>query len=140
MGNFEPPYLIFGFILGYIILWIFYKRSRSYKYFKQFPLVIEFILFLLWEILISNIRLTITILSPKPKLRSAVVGVPLDLKSDLGIVILAHLITLTPGSLSLDVSSHKKYLYVHVYDLDDPDLFIKEIKDKFERRVREILE
>ncbi len=140
MGNFEPPNLIFGFILGYVILWIFFKRSKSYKYFKQFPLVLEFIFFLLWEILISNIRLTITILSPKLKLQPGVVAVPLDLKSDLGIVILAHLITLTPGSLSLDISSHKKYLYVHVVNLEDPDLFIKEVKDKFERRVREILE
>lgn len=140
MGDFEPPNLIFGFVLGYIILWIFYKRSRSYKYFKEVPRVIEFILFLLWEILISNIRLTITILSPKPKLRPAVVAVPLDLKSDLGIVILAHMITLTPGTLSLDVSAHKKFLYVHVLDLDNPDRFIKEIKQNFERRVREIVE
>ena len=140
MGNFDPPYLVFGFVLGYLILWLFYQKSPTPKYFREVPLVIEFVIFFLWEVILSNIRLTITILSPQMKLRPAVVAVPLDLKSDIGIVILSHMITLTPGTLSLDISSNRHTIYVHVYDLDDPDKFIDRIKSKFERRVREIIE
>ncbi|HSM23323.1 MAG TPA: Na+/H+ antiporter subunit E [Anaerolineaceae bacterium] len=140
MGNFDPPYLVFGFVLGYLILWLFYQKSPTPKYFREVPLVIEFVIFFLWEIILSNIRLTMTILSPQMKLRPAVVAVPLDLKSDIGIVMLSHMITLTPGTLSLDISSNRHTLYVHVYDLDDPDKFIDRIKSKFERRVREIIE
>lgn len=140
MGNFDPPYLVFGYVLGYLILWLFYNKSPTPKYFREVPLVIEFVIFFLWEIILSNIRLTITILSTQMKLRPAVVAVPLDLKSDIGIVILSHMITLTPGTLSLDISSNRHTLYVHVYDLDDPDKFIDRIKSKFERRVREIIE
>ena len=140
MGNFDPPYLLFGFVLGYLILWLFHPKSPTPKYFREVPLVIEFVIFIFWEIIVSNVRLTITILSPKMKLRPAVVAVPLDLKSDVGIVILSHMITLTPGTLSLDVSSNRHILYVHVYDLEDSDKFIDEIKSKFERRIREIVE
>lgn len=140
MGNFEPPYLVFGFILGYIILWLFYKRTENQKYFREVPLIIDFILFFLWEILISNIRLTLTILSPKPKIKPAIIAVPLDLKSDIGIVMLSHMISLTPGTLSLDISSNRHILYVHVYNLNDPEKFINGIKNNFERRVREIVE
>lgn len=140
MGNFDPPYLVFGFVLGYLILWLFYQKSPTPKYFREVPLVIEFVIFFLWEVILSNIRLTITILSPKMNLRPAVVAVPLDLKSEVGIVILSHMITLTPGTLSLDISSNRHTIYVHVYDLDDPDKFVDRIKSKFERRVREIIE
>ncbi len=140
MGNFEPLYLIFGFVLGFFILWLFQKPPRRQKYFREVPLVIEFILFMVWEILISNIRITLTILSPRPKLRPAVVAVPLDLKSEVGIVILANLITLTPGSLSLDISSARQYLYIHVFDLVDREKFIHDIKHNYERRIREIIE
>jgi multicomponent Na+:H+ antiporter subunit E len=140
MGNFEPTYLLFGYVLGYIILWLFQKSPGSQKYFKEVPLVIEFVLFFLWEIFVSNVRLTITILSPNPRLRPAVIAVPLDLKSEIGIVMLANMITLTPGTLSLDISSSRKTLYVHVFDLDDPEDFIYKIKNNFERRVMEIVE
>ena len=140
MGNFDPPYLVFGFVLGYLILWLFYQKSPTPKYFREVPLVIEFVIFFLWEVILSNIRLTITILSPKMNLQPAVVAVPLDLKSEVGIVILSHMITLTPGTLSLDISSNRHTIYVHVYDLDDPDKFVERIKSKFERRVREIIE
>ena len=140
MGNFDPAYLLFGYVLGYIILWLFQKSPGSQKYFKEVPLVIEFVLFFLWEIFVSNVRLTITILSPRLHLKPAVVAVPLDLKTEIGIVILANMITLTPGTLSLDISSSRKTLYVHVFDLDDPEDFIYKIKNNFERRVREIVE
>ncbi len=140
MGNFDPPYLISGFVLSFFILWLFQKPPRKQKYFREVPLVIEFIFFFLWEVIVSNIRLTLTILSPRPHLKPAVVAVPLDIKSETGIVFLANLITLTPGTLSLDISSAKHFIYIHVYDLDDPEQFIQNIKQNYERRVREIIE
>lgn len=140
LGNFEPPYLMSGFVLSFFILWLFQKPPRKQKYFRQVPLIIEFIFFFLWEVIVSNIRLTLTILSPRPHLKPAVVAVPLDIKNDAAIVFLANLITLTPGTLSLDISSAKQFLYIHVYDLEDPEEFIQDIKQNYERRVQEIIE
>ncbi|MDX5469786.1 MAG: Na+/H+ antiporter subunit E, partial [Bacteroidota bacterium] len=112
----------------------------SRKYFKVLPLVLEFFFFLLWEIIISNFRLAITILSPRLNLKHAVIAVPLDIQSEIGVVLLANMISLTPGTLSLDISSNKHMLYVHVYDLDNPETFVKEIKKNYERRIMEIIE
>jgi multicomponent Na+:H+ antiporter subunit E len=73
-------------------------------------------------------------------MRPAIVAVPLDLTSDFQITLLANLITLTPGTLSLDISDDKKILYVHGMYVDDVDEFRRSIKQGFEKRVQELFE
>ena len=73
-------------------------------------------------------------------LSPGIVAVPLDLTSDAGITVLANLITLTPGTLSLDVSPDRRTLWVHALDVADPDAFRREVKEGFERRVKEVFE
>jgi multicomponent Na+:H+ antiporter subunit E len=68
-----------------------------------------------------------------------VIAIPLDARTDTEILLLTTLITLTPGSFSLDVSSDRRELYLHVMYLDDPDQVRRQIKDGFERRVLEVL-
>lgn len=70
--------------------------------------------------------------------RSGIVAVPLDVRSDAGITLLANMITLTPGTTSLHVSDDQRLLYVHVMNLSDDT--VAQIKSGFERRVREALE
>ncbi len=59
--------------------------------------------------------------------------------SDVEITLLANLVTLTPGTLSLDVSEDRSTLFVHAMFVDDPDVLRREIKHGFERRVLELL-
>lgn len=139
-GNFEPFNLVFGFLLAYGILWIAFRNLRPNRYFSQIPRIIEFVFFFAWELIKANLRLALTILSPKMRLRPAVVQVPLELKSQAGVVLLANLITLTPGTLALDISSDRKMLYIHTLWLEDVEEFRREIKQGFERRVKEIFE
>jgi multicomponent Na+:H+ antiporter subunit E len=68
-----------------------------------------------------------------------IVAVPLDLETDLQITLLATCITLTPGTLSLHVSEDRRTLYVHAMYIDDPDQLVREIKQGFEQRIREII-
>lgn len=70
--------------------------------------------------------------------RSGIVAVPLDVRTDTGIALLANLVTLTPGTTSLHVSDDRKLLYVHVMNLSGD--VVGQIKDGFERRVMEALE
>ena len=67
------------------------------------------------------------------------VGVPLDATTDAEIALLANLVTLTPGTLSLDVSADRRVLYVHGMFVDDPDELRRAVKQGFERRVLELL-
>lgn len=72
-------------------------------------------------------------------MKPGIVKVPLDAKSDIEITLLANLISLTPGTLSLDVSNDRKVLYVHAMYISDKEKFINDIKQGFERRLLEIL-
>lgn len=139
-GSFEPVNLLFGLILGFVVLWLIAPNRRSNAYFIRSLRVIEFVFFFLYEIIKANIRLAITVLSPRMKLRPAVVAFPLSLQTEAGIIFLANLITLTPGTLSLDISGDKRVLFIHTIFLDDPEKFHQDIRQGFERRVKEILE
>ena len=86
----------------------------------------------------ANLRVAWEVLTPKHHMRPAIIAIPLDAESDLQITILANFITLTPGTLSLDVSPDRKTLYVHAMYVDDVDAFRREIKEKLEQRVIEV--
>jgi multicomponent Na+:H+ antiporter subunit E len=89
------------------------------------------------ELTMSVKEVVLTVLSPGRVQHSAIVAVPLDLHGELGIALLANMITLTPGTTSLHVSDDRKVLYVHVMNVSDDT--VRHIKDGFERRVMEVL-
>ncbi len=120
-------------------LWLtspFYHRS----YFHKLPKAFNFIMFFLKELVVANLMVAYDILTPNYRMKPTVIALPLDAKTDMEITLLAGIITLTPGSLSLDVSADKKVLYVHTLYVSHNDL--EETKDKikhgFERRLLQL--
>jgi len=103
------------------------------------PVVIRFAGYFLWQMFLSNLRVAQEVLRPRLSITPGVVAVPLTVTTDLEITLLACLITLTPGTLSLDVSDDRSTLYVHALDVVDPDEFRRSVVDGFERRVLELL-
>lgn len=103
------------------------------------PKVILFAAFLLRELVLATLRVAWEVVTPAKKRRQGIIAVPLDVRTDLEIALLANLITFTPGTLSLDVSSDRTVLYVHTLFVDDPDQLRREIKDGYERRVIELV-
>lgn len=89
------------------------------------------------ELTLSVKEVVLTVLRPQRVQHSAIVAVPLDLHSELGITLLANMITLTPGTTSLHVSDDRKVLYIHVMNVSDDT--VRQIKDGFERQVLEVL-
>ena len=71
--------------------------------------------------------------------RPGIVGIPLRAQTEMEILLVANLISLTPGTLSIDLSEDRRILYVHVMFLDDPDRFRQSITDGVERRVLEVM-
>lgn len=139
-GDFEPVNLLFGFLLGYLVMWIFSPLWGSRRYFRQVPRLLDLTVFFLLDMIRANLRLTAIILSPQMKLRPAVVAVPLELHNGAAIILLTSLITLTPGTFSLDVSSDRRMLYVHTIWLEDADNFRRQVLDGYERRIKELFE
>lgn len=138
-GQFYPANLLFGYLLGFLLLWLIFRKQEGQKYFYRVPKIIEFLFFFIGELIRANFRVARTVLSPRLDIRPGVIAVPLDLKSDAEITLLTNLLTLTPGTLSLDVSTDHRILYVHTIDFSNPDEFRSQIKGGFERRVMEIM-
>ena len=106
------------------------------------PLAIaEFLLVVLWDIVISNIHVARLVLTRKGEsLRSAYVTVPLDLTTPEAITALAGTITMTPGTVSADLSADGKAILVHCLETDDPAGVVADIKQRYERRLKRIFE
>lgn len=100
--------------------------------------VISFIGFALWSIVKANIDVARIVLRPRLNINPGIIAIPLDVKSEAGITLLANLVTLTPGTVSLDISSNRDTIYVHCIDIQDPGAIRDDIKDNFERRVMEL--
>lgn len=128
---------ILALLIGiFLILWLssfLYYRS----YFHTLKGVISLVFYFLKELIISNFRVIYFILSPGHKFRPAILELPLSLKSDFSITLLANLITLTPGTITLEISKDKKSLFFHVIDVPEQDLdkAKQKIKNGFEKRI-----
>ena len=88
-----------------------------------------------YELSLSSLTVARAAFARKPRTASAIVAVPLELHTDLGIAVLANLVTLTPGTCSLHVSEDRRTLYVHALNVDSPKQTVAGIKRAFERRI-----
>jgi multicomponent Na+:H+ antiporter subunit E len=95
-------------------------------------------LLFLRELLLSAMRVSLMALNPRLRLRPALVAYPLSVSTDAEITLLANLITLTPGTLSVDVSADRKTLTIHCIDAVSGEAAIDEISGGFETRVLEV--
>ena len=131
--------VVFGLILGIIIPWStsvwWPDRPRGFRLGKM----MIYTLIVMWDIMVANVQVAWIVLTrPNSKLRPAWVVVPLDLRQPEAISILAGTITLTPGTVSADLSDGGHCLLVHALDTDDPDAIRDEIKQRYETRLKEI--
>lgn len=138
-GDFSGAGLLTGFVLGYIILGITLREVPAFAaYVRRVPKIILFAGYFLRELIRSNLRVAWDVVTPTHYMKPAVIAVPLDAQTDGEIALVANLISLTPGTLTLDVSSDRRVLYIHVMYLDDLEQVRADIK-RFEARVLELL-
>lgn len=97
-----------------------------------------FFAFLLKELALANAHVAYHVIAPLRRLTPGIVAFPLTVVTDEEITLLACLITLTPGTLSVDVSADRRVLFIHVLDLENVDAFLRSVADGFERRVAEL--
>jgi multicomponent Na+:H+ antiporter subunit E len=140
-GQFTVANLIAGLVLGYFILLFAQRAIGPSGYFAKVPQVARFALFYLWQLILSNLRVAYDVVTPTHHMRPGVIAVPLDAETDAEITLLANLITLTPGTLSVDLSPDRRVLYVHAMYIDHGDVAAarRQIKEGLERRVLEVL-
>jgi multicomponent Na+:H+ antiporter subunit E len=139
--DYSPGTLIVGFVLGFFILFFVRRVTGGTNYLVKVRQTLGLIFFTVWELILANLRVAHDVMTPSYYMRPGIIAIPLDARTDLEITLLANLITLTPGTLSLDVSADRRVLYIHVMYIDNDDIEAvrRNIKDGFERRVLEVL-
>lgn len=140
-GDFSAGNFLVGILISSLALWmshpagegapLVYYLRRAWRWFR-------FVLFFIGELTMASLRLTWDILTPRHRMRPAILAIPLDIASDEEITTLANLITLTPGTLSLDVSDDRRVLYIHAMYVEDAEQFKRDVKQRLERRVKEL--
>lgn len=138
-ADFSPGTLALGFAAGYVGLWFAWRGDAGRRYFRKVPRLLRFLLFYAAEIVVANARVVHDVVTPRHRSRPAVVAVPLEARTDTEILLLSNLITLTPGSMTLEVSEDRRTIFVHGMFVDDADAFRRSIKDGLERRLLEVL-
>lgn len=138
-GKFTATNFVVGFALAFPVVWLSQRGEATFFYLIRIRRLAGFAAFFLWELVKANLRVAHDVLTPRHHMRPGVVAVPLELQTDMQILVLTTLITLTPGTLSLDVSTDRRTLYIHAMYIDDVDQFREAIKEGYERRVREVL-
>lgn len=101
--------------------------------------VVTYCLVVLKDIIVANVEVALLVIGPMRRIKPGFIAVPLDLPDILPVTVLASTVTMTPGTVSAEVSSDKKWLYIHVLDMpNDEQEVIDLIKQRYEARVKEI--
>jgi multicomponent Na+:H+ antiporter subunit E len=139
VGEITLSNVVVGFVLGYAVLWLSRDVLDTRDYCRRVPRLLEFLLFFLWELLLANLRVAYDVLTPKFHMNPGIIALPLDARTDNEITLLANVISLTPGTLSLDVSEDRRFLFVHSMYILDLEQEKQRLKDRLERRLLQVL-
>ena len=136
-GSFSLLNLAFGFMLSILALYLV-REDLKPQNIRIRPLkLLRLALLFFKELALSAWTVARIVLTPNVRLTRGILAFPLTVTRDFEITLLANLITLTPGTLSVDVSEDRRFLYVHAIDLSDPDKTIRAIAEGFETRILE---
>lgn len=137
-NNFSFTSFLLGYMIGIIILFVL-RRFLIFKFYIHrvwaiFKLITIFII----ELTKANIDVVKIVFTPKLKNKPGIVAMETELTTEVEITLLAALISLTPGTISMDFSADNKTLYIHALDIQDKEQMIEEIRNSFERAIMEV--
>lgn len=136
-GDFSLLNLLLGAVVGGFCLFLIRGQVGGRRFRGKARRVLSLAWLFLRELTLSAIRVGLMVLRPRLDLHPAFVAFPLTATSDVEITLLANLITLTPGTLSVDVSADRKFLLIHAIDVGNRDALIREIREGLESKVME---
>ena len=141
VNQFKIGSLVMAGILGTVIPLVIAPYWPNRPTLRNLPAMIGYVAIVLYDIVKSNfIVARIVLFMPNDAIRSAWITVPLDLRTPEAISLLAGTITMTPGTLTADMSACGRALLIHSLHAPDPDAVRDEIKTRYEARLKRIFE
>jgi multicomponent Na+:H+ antiporter subunit E len=138
-GSLYYSNFLFGFLIGFFILWIMNRQETDRRYFNKVPKTIRFLFYFLYEMIAANVQVAYDVVTPNYFFKPGIIRYPLEAVTDIEINLLSTIISMTPGTLILDISEDRKFLFIHVMYLKDKEHFITQMKKGFEHKLLEIL-
>lgn len=133
--------LVLGLIIGVLVPLFTGPYWPGRPHIRHPIKIAAYMLIVLWDIVVSNVQVAYLVLFRKgDSLRSRFVTIPLEIETPEAITMLAGTITMTPGTVSADLSACGRALLVHCLETDDPEGTVAQIKHRYERRLKEIFE
>jgi multicomponent Na+:H+ antiporter subunit E len=139
-------HLVVGFLVCVLVAFIvgdlFTENFYKFKEPKRYLWLLYYIPVFLWEMIKANIDVAYRVMHPKLPIKPGIVKVKTKLKSESGLTFLANSITLTPGTMSVDIDKENGYIYVHWINVKAGDIenATRIIVDRFERILSRIFE
>jgi len=138
LNGFSAGQLVLGLFLAWLIPVLTYPyvdhQSVAHKPFK----ILLYIGRLLKDIVVSNIQVALRVLGRNRTLQPALIAYPLALNSDFPLTVLASSVSLTPGTVSVEFSDDRNWLYIHVLHMKDEQSVVKDIRERYEQPLQEI--
>lgn len=138
----QAEYSLLNFIVGYFLglgfLFVFKKQFGGKLYIYKWWLVFVLLVVFIKEMIVANFIVIAQVLRPKLNIKPGIIAFPTELETGAQVTLLANMISLTPGTLSMEVSPDNKTIFIHVFNIDDEEAIIKGIKETFEKRIKEV--
>jgi multicomponent Na+:H+ antiporter subunit E len=136
--SYDPISFIKGFIFGLLIIFVLRRSFGSRFYLFRLLSFIKLVFIFIKELILSNIAIVKVVLKPKLDMSPAIFAMDTELTKDWQITLLSSLITLTPGTLVIDVSEDNKTLFIHAMNIGEVEDEINSIKSSFEKAILEV--
>ena len=133
-------HLVLGALLAVAIPWFTERFRVDPPRIRHWPTVFRLGLVVLWDIVVSNVQVARLILGPERRIEPRFVWLPLDIRDPHGIASLAGIITMTPGTLSADLTEDRRHLLVHALNAGDEAALVASIKERYEAPLMKIFE
>jgi multicomponent K+:H+ antiporter subunit E len=139
LNDFSIGGLVFGALLGIAFAAFTSSFWPDRLRVRNLPAAVAYVFIVLWDIVVANVQVALIVLSKRNRdMRPAFVTVPLDIRAPEAITILAGTITMTPGTVSADLSADGRAILVHCLDTADAEATARDIKARYETRLKEI--
>lgn len=138
-GSIDLASLTVGYLLGYVVLRI--SSGPAHRYFSKPRKFLAFFLFFLREMHVAQFRVAYDVVTLRHRSNPGIIGIPLDAETDAEIALLACILSLTPGTMALEVAPDRRVLYLHVMFVPagGPGVLIDQIKARLEAPLLEIM-
>jgi multicomponent K+:H+ antiporter subunit E len=133
-------HLLLGALLGWAVPLYTARFWPEQVKVRRPQVLVRFLLVVLYDIVVANVTVARLIMGPAERMQPAFVTMPLELRSEVAISLLASTISLTPGTVSVFLSADRRCLVIHSLHTTEPDELVATIRRRYERPLKEVLE